>query len=145
MTRTRPNSLRARRRLSGWLAVRRLGAALLLVGLLAVAGLGIVGPARAGEGFVPGIDDMPLMSGLIPVGEPMVFDKPTGRIIQSEAGGAGITAAAVRHFYAHTLPALGWHAAGHDRYDREGERLTLVITPGPVKGAVTVQFNIAPR
>ncbi len=122
-------------------AVRRLAARLLL-GLLLVA----PGVAWANDaGFVPGIDDMPLMPGLQASADSVVFDKPTGRIVQARAVGHGMDIAAVRDFYHRTLPALGWHEARDLTFVREGERLKLDIRSGVTAGEVDVRFDVAPR
>jgi hypothetical protein len=100
-------------------------------------------PARAGEGFVDGFEDLPLAPGLVSVPEAGTgFDKPTGRIVVAYARGA-VAKSAVEGFYSTTLPQLGWTAeSGGDSYLREGERLTIEVL-GP-DGAVTVRYSLAP-
>lgn len=98
-----------------------------------------------GPGFVVGIGDLPLMEGLVPVaGQVVLFDKPDGRIVQAVARG-DVAAAAVRGFYARTLPQLGWRPAGPDRYRRDGEALALEFVGPPERGPVTVRFILNPQ
>ncbi len=99
-------------------------------------------PARAAE-FVAGTEDVPLMPGLADIaGSSMVFDKPEGRIVEAEAKGA-LVRVKVRDFYAATLPQLGWRAAGTDRWQREGE--VLSIDYGGRDGDLTVDFTLSPQ
>jgi hypothetical protein len=99
-------------------------------------------PALA-DAFVAGTEDVPLMPGLEPVaGSLLTFDKPQGRIVEAQANGA-VTRGAVQHFYAATLPQLGWRPAGADAWRREGEMLRLDYH-GP-DGALTVGFTLSPR
>ena len=66
--------------------------ALLLCGAL----LGAPVVAQEGNAFVAGIEDLPLMGGLIEdVDAGLVFDKPEGRIVEAYATGE-VSAAAVR-------------------------------------------------
>ena len=83
-------------------AFRRLGLLLPALCLLALS-------ASAEEtGFIAEIDDLPLMPGLAEVeGAGVVFDKPSGRIVEAYARGA-VTREAVASFYRDTLPQLGW-------------------------------------
>ena len=94
--------------------------------------------------FVPGVEDLPLMPGLEAVAEASTsFETPTGRIVEAEARGKGMSEAEVRRFYAGTLPALGWRAVNDRRYERAGERLTIDVTQG--RGMLSVRFDIRPR
>jgi hypothetical protein len=107
-------------------------------------GLGL-GAARAAEAFVAGIDDMPLMPGLTQLTDRnVVFDAPSGRIVEAYAEG-GVARDAVRNFYARTLPQLGWRGQGADSYVREGETLRLEF-PAARGGAnrVLVRFFLSP-
>jgi hypothetical protein len=95
------------------------------------------------EEFLAGFDDLPVMPGLNAVdGAGIVFDTPTGRIIEGYAAGA-VTQASVHRFYGKTLPQLGWTAIGKNEYRREGERLKIDF-----KGkdrALTVRFTLSPE
>lgn len=101
-------------------------AAFLFAAVLAAA------PVAAQTSFITGLNDVPLMPGLSPLGETLVFDKPGGRIAEavftSRQG-----ADAVARFYADTLPQLGWRAAGKDRYVRDREELALHLSGSAVR------------
>jgi hypothetical protein len=99
-------------------------------------------PALA-EGFVRGIDDLPLMDGLAEVqGAGTVFDSASGRIVETFAAGP-VDAAAVAAFYAETLPQLGWRAEGPGAYVREDEHLTITTTEDGA--GLTVRFSLTPE
>jgi hypothetical protein len=105
-------------------------------------------PAAAGPVYVDGIDDLPLMPGLVPVADQsVVFDKPGGRIIQAVATGS-LSAAAVKSFYADTAPQLGWQPAGDGRFTRDGELLRIELVGGASSAPsapVTVRFVLIPQ
>ena len=83
------------------------------------------------------------MPGLAEVqGAATVFDAPQGRIVETYAAGP-VSADDVAAFYVQTFPQLGWTAAGRTEYRREGEKLTLEITPGADE--TTVRFTLAPQ
>jgi hypothetical protein len=113
---------------------------ILPVALLIAAAL-LSGPARAQQ-FVPGTEDVPLMRELAPVkGSDIVFDKPEGRIIEASARGK-VTKAAVRSFYASTLPQLGWKVSG-ESWTRETETLHLDFSGHD--GDLWVTFTLLPK
>lgn len=129
------------------MTLRRLIAAiagsLLLAALAAALPPAAMAPARAEEGFSTAIRDLPLMPGLAEVpGAGVVFDKPTGRIVETYAEGRA-TPAEISAFYARTLPQLGWAPAGTNLYRREGEQLALQVAPRRGGGA-TVRFTLSP-
>lgn len=119
---------------------RALAAALLLAGPIAAD------PAHAADAataYVAGIDDLPLMPGLVLVPDAgVVFDKPGGRIVEAYAEGA-VARAQVAAFYAETLPQLGWRARQSNVFLREGERLSLVFLGGD--GDLVVRFTLEPQ
>ena len=126
--------------------MRRLLAGLVLgVAMLALAG--VSGPAQAqvqdgAGGFVAGIEDLPLMAGLVEdSAAALVFDKPEGRIVEALARGP-LERAAVKVFYTATLAELGWRPSGDGGYTREGEALRITISGED--GAVTVHFSLTP-
>jgi hypothetical protein len=120
------------------LRVNTVAAALIVLGL----SFGVAAQQRSG-GFVGGVEDLPLMPGLVEVAEArVIFDKPGGRIVEAFAVGRA-SAAAVREFYAQALPQLGWRRLNGGGYGREDEVLTLDI--GAEGGEVTVRFSISPR
>ncbi len=113
---------------------------MLPLALLIVATLGM-GSASAQQ-FVPGTEDVPLMRELSPVKDSdIVFDKPEGRIIEASARGK-VTKAAVRSFYASTLPQLGWKASG-ESWTRETETLHLDFAGHD--GDLWVTFTLLPK
>ena len=72
----------------------------------AASGPGAAGGSATG-GFVTGIEDVPLMAGLVDRPDAaLVFDKPSGRIVEAYATSASSRAEVVA-FYAETLPELG--------------------------------------
>lgn len=118
-------------------ALRNLSLALVCVFALAPV------PAIGDTAFLTGVEDLPLMPGLAEVpGAAVVFDAPQGRIVETYAAGA-VSTDDVLAFYGQTLPQLGWRAAGPAEYRREGERLTLDVTPGAAE--TTVRFTLAPQ
>jgi hypothetical protein len=108
--------------------------------LLSVLAIGTA-PARAQQ-FVPGTEDVPLMQELAPVKDTdIVFDKPEGRIIEASARGK-VTKAAVRSFYASTLPQLGWKVSG-ESWTRDTETLHLDFAGHD--GDLWVTFTLLPK
>ncbi len=101
--------------------------------------------ARAeGHGaYLAAVADLPLMPGLAEVpGAGLVFDQPSGRIIEAYAQGA-VSRAAVRAFYLDALPNLGWRAKAEALFQREGEELRLDISGAD--GALIVRFTLQPQ
>lgn len=121
---------------------RLLGLALLL-GVLAPMSLAIAASGPVAATFLSNLDDIPLMSGLTERKDLAVsFDKPEGRIVESQAEGR-LSADAVRKFYAATLPQLGWRLQGANHFTRESEELQLTITT--VNQVLIVRFALSPR
>ncbi len=123
-----------------WLAF----AARLLAALPLAAGAFPAPGAGAGEptAYVAGIDDLPLMPGLMAVPDAgVVFDKPSGRIVEAYAEGE-VGRAQVAAFYTATLPQLGWRARQSNVFVREGERLSLIFLGGD--GELIVRFTLEP-
>ncbi len=113
----------------------RIAIAALLLGALVLT-------AAATEAFLEGFGDLPVMEGLsVAKDASVVFDTPSGRIVEGYAAGA-VTRSRVARFYARTLPQLGWIRAGKGRYHREGEILTLNYKGKD--GALTVRFTLSP-
>ncbi len=130
-------------------AIIRAGRSLLLCGavfvLLTAPVRGQTGPSAGAPdgGFVSGVEDLPLMAGLTEdTGAGLVFDKPSGRIVEAFATGA-VNRAAVIGFYAETLPQLGWQPAGDATFAREDEILRIEISGAD--GALTVRFSLSPK
>lgn len=116
----------------------------LLCSLLAAAGLVLAAASAdsADPAFLSEFEDLPLMPGLVEEADRgMVFDSPSGRVVEAVASGA-VTADEVRSFYAATLPELGWEPAGDGIYRRESEVLRLEIS---TEGSdVDIKFSLAP-
>ena len=109
--------------------------AFLLTAAMAAAG-------AADTAFVSGIDDLPLMAGLVEEqGAALVFDSPSGRVVETEASGP-LSRAEVMAFYATTLPELGWRRQGEAVFTRERETLTLELVEKP--DGVVVRFVLSP-
>lgn len=97
----------------------------------------------AAQSFVEGSEDLPLAPVLTAVeGAGMVFDSPSGRIVEAFATGE-TERVAVLDFYRRTLPALGWEALEEGLYRREGERLAIDFFGSD--GALSVRFTLAPE
>lgn len=106
--------------------------------------LAAISAARAADppAYVAGIDDLPLMPGLTMVDDAgVVFDKPSGRIVEAYAEGQ-VDRAQVAAFYAASLPQLGWRTLQSNVFVREGERLSLVFLGGD--GDLIVRFTLEP-
>lgn len=100
---------------------------------------------RADEGqarFASVIDDLPLMSEIMEVGEGVEFSTPDGRIAEVTTQGK-VTRKAVLAFYAETLPQLGWARISETAFVREDESLTLIMEPAD--GQLRVRFALAPH
>ena len=119
---------------------------------LAAAALsfGAVEPATHAQDrpFVSAIDDLPLMPGLHEAAQrDMVFDTPSGRIVEAFATGR-VSRDSVIEFYDATLPQLGWARIGPTSFEREGEILELVFLDSGRgsgdAGSLTVRFALSP-
>ena len=129
---------------------RRTSAVLVLLALLLPVWDG-AGPAAGAEippSFLSGVDDLPLMAGLVEdVDSGVVFDTPTGRIVEAYARGR-VEPARVLAFYTETLPQLGWRRlqAGYFRRDLEELRIEFAA-PGAapaLRGEISVRFALSP-
>ena len=101
--------------------------------------------AGAGEAFLTAIEDVPLAPGLAEqAAGGMVFDSPTGRIVEAVANGP-VPAEQIKAFYTQTLPQLGWSDSGQMTFKRDNEILRITIDSAPQKGAALVRFNLAPN
>lgn len=126
----------------------RFGMRSVLAGAVIASWLAAVADGRADGGFLAVADDLPLMAGLVEnVEAGVLYDKPSGRIVEAYASGA-LSAYDVVRFYASTMPELGWRrqrtAATNDlEFERDGERLTIEVRE--LAGELTVRFSLAPR
>jgi hypothetical protein len=99
--------------------------------------------AHPADRFLRGIEDLPLMPGLAETPDAgVVFDTPSGRIVQTEASGR-VSRDRVLTFYAETLPQLGWHALAPGLFRREDEELRIEFDEAGEPG-VTVRFALSP-
>lgn len=97
---------------------------------------------HAEDGFLPGVEDLPLMPELRELPEArLIFDKPDGRLVQAMASG-DISPAALWRFYDETLPQLGWHRRARGHFVRDGEELH--ISAKKSGETLMVRFAIAP-
>ncbi len=108
--------------------IMRFVRAAVLAGTLATFGLSPAAAQDSGSSavaYVGGVADLPLMPGLSEVkGAGVVFDKPSGRIVESYAQGF-VERGSVLAFYRRSLPPLGWEETGEASYRREGESLSF--------------------
>lgn len=101
----------------------------------------------AGAEFFSGTD-LPLMPGFEERAESgVVFDKPSGRIVQVVAFGQE-PPAAVRAFYSETLAELGWRHDGGTAEDalkmrREGETLSLDLSRSDGQTVISIVIRPA--
>ena len=72
----------------------------------------------------------------------VVFDKPSGRIVEAFAEGA-VSRQAVLSFYDTTLPQLGWSPQPDQTFQRDGERLLIKVREGTE--GVTVEYRLSPE
>lgn len=99
--------------------------------------------AYSADRFVPGIEDLPLMPGLVEAPDTsVVFDTPSGRIVQTEATGQ-MSPERVLAFYAQTLPQLGWRSLEAGLFRREDEVLRIEFDKVGDRG-MTVRFALSP-
>jgi len=99
--------------------------------------------AAQAEAFLAGLEDIPLMEGLVSnADEGVIFDTPEGRIAEATASGT-IKGQDILEFYRTTLPQLGWMPDSKDRFKREQETLSLYILPSNTNRN-TVRFQIKP-
>lgn len=103
--------------------------------------------AAASDKFLVGLEDVPLMPGLVQLADQgSIFDAPSGRIAELYAAGR-VAREDVRGFYARTLPQLGWQAQGADRFTRDGEMLRLEFPTAPTGSGtreLVVRFYLFP-
>ena len=122
-------------------AIRPFFRLLFLAALLAAIA---AAPSRAQDGgYVTQVEDLPLMPGLNEIADAgLVFDVPSGRIVEAYAQGP-VARQAVLAFYRKALPPLGWRTAGGTAFRREGESLKLDFLDGG--GALIVRFTLTPE
>lgn len=86
------------------------------------------GTAFAGESFIPGTADIPLMDGLTVNPVPsMDFDTPAGQILTVTAVGKKLSGQEVLSYYEKALPQMGWESVKKGHYQREGDSVILTV------------------
>ncbi|TVQ82173.1 MAG: hypothetical protein EA357_10280 [Micavibrio sp.] len=99
--------------------------------------------ASSSSQFFTAVTDLPLMPGFIEqLDENMIFDKPEGRIVETEAVGRG-TREIAEGFYLETLPQLGWRFVGGHRFERGEE--TLEIDFSEQADYITIHVTVKPN
>jgi hypothetical protein len=99
---------------------------------------------KSAEPFLKTMTDIPLMKGMIEVeNDSIVFDKPSGRIVESAAKTRELNKEDIMEFYSRALPQLGWQKTGEGCYIRDGEKLNISVIAGPQNS--TVRFMVTPR
>ena len=97
-----------------------------------------------GGAFLSVMGDVPLMDGLQELDlDTLLFDKPSGRIVQATAVGKGVKASAIAQFYRRTLPQLGWRNVAPNVFIREGEVLEIETVDSGDYG--TIHFSVKPQ
>ena len=103
----------------------------------------IVKDSYASPKFVPGINGLPLMAGLVLMPDShVVFDTLDGRIIEVLADGR-IHRHDILTFYKDTLPQLGWKSNSKNEYERDGELLKIRISLGKMSKTIVRFFIIS--
>jgi hypothetical protein len=99
--------------------------------------------AAAGT-FLAGIEDVPVPPGFTenPTAS-MVFDSPTGRIIEAEAAGS-LPREKVIAFYTDTLPQLGWTRISDAEYRSDTETLKITFDQSK-KPLLAVHYTLTPN
>ena len=101
--------------------------------------------AQQGARFLSVIPEMPLMPSLAEnVDAAVVFDGPSGRIVEAFANGV-VSSDAVYAFYAASLPQLGWSLSTEGIYIRDAEILKIkVFQAGTDYASTSVEFILRP-
>ncbi len=81
--------------------------------------------------FFSGVQDLPLMPGLVELPDQAVsFDKAEGRIAELYALTRGASQQDIEGFYEQALPQFGWQRIKPATYSRNGEILRLIFEIG---------------
>lgn len=103
----------------------------------------LVPTLAAAEGaFLSEMEDLPLAPGLSEAPGGVLFDSPSGRIVEATAQG-DVGADQVLAFYAQTLPELGWQKIGAASYRRDNELLKIEVEAK--HGPLHVHFSVVPH
>ena len=100
--------------------------------------------ACAAGTFLAGIEDVPLPPGFAEnQSAGVLFDSPSGRIIEAVASGNGLIDQ-VSAFYAQTLPQLGWTRISDNEFRSDSETLRLTFDQSK-KPLLIVHYNLTPH
>lgn len=108
---------------------------------LMALGLFVVATAWA-QGFLPAMDDVPMMEGLYSVEEIATFDNPSEKMVIISAQ-TDKAAKEVKNFYRQTLTNLGWSYLRENNYVRGSDSLTLELTPD--SKVTNIQFTLVQK
>ncbi len=98
--------------------------------------------AWAGDAYLPGTEDVPLMTGLtVDKTDNLDFDTPAGQIAVLEVTARQLTAEQVFDYYRKILPALGWSEQKTGVFTRDNDSLTLVVVRAGA--SLIMRFEIA--
>ena len=101
--------------------------------------------ANAASRFIPGINGLPLMGGLMLVPDrQVVFDTLNGRIVEVFAIGNN-SPRDISLFYSTILQQLGWTLSSNNEFWRDEELLKIEISENKKKSQFIVRFSIVPR
>jgi len=113
-----------------------------LPAILAILMLAASPVAAADGAYLIEFEDLPLAPGLTENPGGMLFESPTGRIVEATASGQ-VAAQQVLSFYLQALPQLGWEKVGENSFLRDNELLRIDVDG---KGRATVvRFSVVPQ
>ncbi|MFC7292431.1 hypothetical protein [Hirschia litorea] len=100
-------------------------------------------PASAVD-FLETIQDIPLPVGFVELGDPVEFETPFGRIVETSAEGAGTIDQSIDYYKA-SLPAFGWALVGGPLvFERANERLYISVSQLDVVTHVDFKLVVRP-
>jgi hypothetical protein len=99
-------------------------------------------PAAAEGHFLSELDDLPLPPGLTEAPGGVLFESPSGRIVEATAQGE-LDAGQILDFYAQTLPQLGWEKVGPSTFRRDNELLKIAVDTK--RRPLLVHFSVVPH
>ena len=99
-------------------------------------------PMAAAVGFLSVIEDLPLAPGLTEAPGAVLFESPSGQIVDASASG-DVAPQKVSDFYGETLPQLGWEKMADGRFRRDKEILRIDVDGQ--KRPTIVHFSVVPQ
>lgn len=117
----------------------------LILTALLLGALAVPASARAEEArYLTALPDVPVMDHFVETeSENMVFDAPSGRIVETAVTGPETAPEIVMGYYAGLLPQLGWKPQKSGTFVRNGEQLTVIVDK--VSGQTKVSFRLSPE